>query len=93
MRQTASAWERDSVEKLAELSIVSGRSSPVVFHNPRTGKSAVVHGDDFTFLALEAELHQVKSDLQRSYQLKVRATLGDDVEDEKTVVILNRKLV
>ena len=30
---------------------------------------------------------------QRSYQLKVGACLGDDVKDEKTVVILNRKLV
>ena len=30
---------------------------------------------------------------QRSYQLKVRAILEDDAKDQKTVVILNHKLV
>ena len=34
MRQAASAWERDFVEKLAEIGMVSGKSSPVVFHDP-----------------------------------------------------------
>ena len=93
MRQAASAWERDFVEKLAEIGMVSGKSSPVVFHDPKTGVRAVVHGDDFTFLGFETELQQVKRELEKSYQLKVRAILGDDVKDEKTVVILNRKLV
>ena len=65
----------------------------MIFHDPKTRVRAVVHGDDFTFLGFETELQQVKRELQRSYQLKVRAILGDDVKDEKTVVILNHKLV
>ena len=69
------------------------KSSPVVFHDPKTGVRPVVHGDDFTFLGFETELQQVKGELQRSYQLKVRAMLGDSAKHEKTVVILNRKLV
>ena len=73
--------------------MMSGKSSPAMFHDPKTGVRAVVHGDDFTFLGFETELQQVKRELQRSYQLKVRAILGDDVKDEKTVVILNHKLV
>ena len=93
MRQAASAWERDFVEKLAEIGMTSGKSSPVICHDPKTGVRAVVHGDDFAFPGFETELQQVKRQLQRSYQLKVRAILGDDVRDEKTVVILNRKLV
>ena len=93
MRQAACAWERDFVEKLAEIGMTSGKSSPVVFHDPKTCVRAVVHGDDFTFLGFETELQQVKRELQRSYQLKVGAILEDDVKDEKTVVIINRKLV
>ena len=34
MRQATSAWERDFAEKLAEIRMVSEKSSPVVFHNP-----------------------------------------------------------
>ena len=93
MRQAASAWERDFVEKLAEIDIMSGKSSPVIFQGPKTCVRAVVHGDDFTFLGFETELQQVKRELQRSYQLKVRTARGDDAKDEKTVVILNRKLL
>ena len=92
-REAASAWKRDFVKKLAEIGMMIGKSSPVIFHDPKTGVRAVVHGDDFTFLGFETELQQVKRELQRSYQLKVRAILGDDAKDEKTVVILNRKLV
>ena len=51
---------------------MSGKSSPVIFHDPKTGVRAVVHGDDFTFLGFETELQQVKRELQRSHQLKVR---------------------
>ena len=68
MRQAASAWERDFVEKLAEIGMVSGKGSPVVFHHSKTGVRAVVHGDDFAFLGFETELQQVKRKLQRSYQ-------------------------
>ena len=51
---------------------MSGKCSPVIFHDPKTGVRAVVHGDDFTFLGFETELQQVKRELQRSHQLKVR---------------------
>ena len=72
IRQAASAWERDFVEKLAEIGMMSGKSPPVVFHDPKTCVRAVVHGDDFTFLGFDTELQQVKREIQRSYKLKVR---------------------
>ena len=53
MRHAASVWERDFVEKLAEIGTVSGKSSPVVFHDSKTGVRVVVHGDDFAFLGFE----------------------------------------
>ena len=43
--------------------MMSGKSSPLIFHDPKTGVRAVVHGDDFTFLGLETELQQVKREL------------------------------
>ena len=36
-RQAASAWERDFVEKLAEIGLMGGKRSPVEFHDPKTG--------------------------------------------------------
>ena len=50
MRLAASAWERDFVGKFAEIGKVSGKSRPVVFHDPKTCVRTVVHGDDVTFL-------------------------------------------
>ena len=73
--------------------MVTGKSPPVVFHDPKSGVREVVDGNDFTFLGFQTELQQVTRELQRSYQLNLRAILGDDAKDEKTVVILNRTLV
>ena len=72
VRQAANAWERrDFVEKLAEIGMMSGNTSQVIFQDPETGVRPVVHGDDFTFLGFETELQQVKRELRRSYQVKV----------------------
>ena len=56
-------------QKLAEIGMVSGASSPE---------------DDFTL---------AKRKLERSYDIKVRAILGDELKDDKTVVILHQRLV
>ena len=81
MRQAASAWERDFVEKLAEIGLMGGKRSPVEFHDPKTGVR-YVHGDDFTFLGFETELQLVKREMWR-------VILGDNAKDEQTLVILN----
>ena len=85
MRQAAGAWERHFVKNMVEVGMMSGKSSPVVSHDPKTCVRAVVHGDDFTFLGFETEPQQVKRELQRSYQLKVRAILGADEQHAQKV--------
>jgi hypothetical protein len=50
----------------------------------------VVHGDDFTFLAEEEELQRMSKLMAEWYEIKVRATMGPDPQDDKEVVILGR---
>ncbi len=52
----------------------------------------MVHGDDFTFMGEDSSLKWITLELQKVYELKVRATLGPDPNDDKSVRILNRIL-
>jgi hypothetical protein len=51
-----------------------------------------VHGDDFTFCGLENDLDWITELIKTWFEIKVRATLGPDDEDDKKVVILGRTL-
>ena len=50
----------------------------------------MVHGDDFTFAGTDAELLKCTAMMQKEYEVKVRAKLGPDKDDDKCVTILNR---
>ena len=52
----------------------------------------VVHGDDFTFCGLENDLDWITELIKTWFEMKVRATLGPDDEDDKKVIILERTL-
>ena len=52
----------------------------------------MVHGDDFTFLCHGDQAKKIIEDMKAWYDLKVRALIGDDSEDDKKVTILNRTL-
>ena len=84
MRQAASAWERDYSDKFG---------SSTVFYCKFLGVRCVVHGDDFTFTGKRRDLFEIKRKLEESYELKMRAMLGDDVEDDKEITLLNRTLI
>ena len=43
------------------------------------------YGDDFAFIGKQRDLLEIKRRLEESYELKMRAMLGDDVEDDKEV--------
>ena len=55
-RDAASNWEECYSQALIELGFKQGLSSPCVFFHPTRNISTVVHGDDFTSLAVESEL-------------------------------------
>ena len=48
---------------------------------------------DFTFTGKRRDVFGIKRKLEESYELKMRAMLGDDVEDDKETTLLNRALI
>ena len=92
MRQAAGAWERDYSEKLAEIGFAKGIAAPTVFYWEERGVRCVVHGDDFTFSGKRADLLWIKSKMEESYELNMRAMLGDDFGGDQEITILNRRI-
>ena len=43
----------------------------------------MVHGDDFTFTGKREDLFAIKSKMEESYELKMRALLGDEPGDDR----------
>ena len=92
MRPAAQAWEEDLSNKLESIGFKRGRSASTVFYRQKTGCRCVVHGDDFTFLCYDDLAKKMVEEMKEWYDLKVKAIIGDDDEDDKEVVILNRTL-
>jgi hypothetical protein len=92
MRPAASAWEVEYTEKMATAGYAKGKSAPTVFFNAKTGGRCVVHGDDFTFLADEAEVKRMTELMRRWYDIKVRGILGGEPGDDEELTILNRRI-
>ena len=85
MRPAASAWEADFTEKLESAGFVKGKSCPTVFYRASTGCRCVVHGDDFTFLALEGEIQELVRNFEKWYEIKVRGVLGGGQGDQHEI--------
>ena len=54
-----------------------------MFFNKATGVRRVVHGNDFTFLALDGEVKRIISLMGKWYDIKVRGVLGDRKETQR----------
>ncbi len=89
-RDAAQNWEREYESTFTNLGFKQGRSSPCLFYHPERDIRVVVHGDDFTFMGIDSSLKWITAKLEEVYELKVRATLGPDPGDDKSVRILNR---
>ena len=90
MRPAARAWEEEYAGRLAQEGYVQGGSFPTVFRHGTKEIGGAVHGDDFTFLGYEEDLHELIELLKSWFELKVRAILGPDARDDKEIVILGR---
>ena len=66
------------------------KSNPCVFYHPGKDITIVVHGDDFTALAGDAELDWYESKLKESFEIKVRGRLGEGCKGPQQIKILNR---
>ena len=79
-------------ERFEQAGFVRGRVCGVLFYRPVRDLQCVAHGDDFTFCGLENDLDWITELIKTWFEIKVRATLGPDDEDDKKVVILGRTL-
>ena len=67
-----------------------GNACGVIFYHEERDLSLAVHGDDFSFCGLDEDLKWINEQMGRWFDIKVRAILGEDPEDDKEVTILGR---
>ena len=91
-RQAASAWESLYSSLLEQHGFVRGSSCEVVFHHQKRYISLAVHGDDFTFGAVDEELLWINELMPKWFDVKFRGMLGRDEGDDKEIVISGRNV-
>ena len=89
-RDAARNWEEEYTRTLVRAGYKPGKASPCVFYNAGTDSRVVVHGDDFTLLADQAEIDRVCKILRERYEIKLRGVMGPGVNDDKEISLLNR---
>ena len=89
-RKAASQWERFYSDRLEEVGFQRGKGCPVLFYHSLRDVAMAVHGDDFVICGLDEELQWVANYIKSCFEVKVRAVLGEGVEDEKEVTVLGR---
>jgi hypothetical protein len=89
-RPAAQAWESHYATNLESIGFIRGRASPVSFYNAARDVSCLVHGDNFTFVGDAEHLDFVEANMKGWYELKVKARLGPELTDDKTVDVLGR---
>jgi hypothetical protein len=91
-RPAAQAWESHYSGNLESIGFERGKASPVSFFDPVSDVSCLVHGDDFTFVGERGALEAVERAMKSWYELKVKARLGDEDDDDKETDILGRRV-
>lgn len=61
-----------------------------MFYHPARDIACVVHGDDFTFAALDEDLQWIHVLMKSWFDIKLRSILGSGPKDDREVVILGR---
>ncbi len=82
--------ERAYESAFVNLGFKQGKSSPCLFYHSEKDLRVVVHGDDFTFVGDDSNLKWITAELKKVYEFKVRATLGPEHSDDKSVRIPDR---
>ena len=89
-RKAASEWERFYAAKLEEAGFKRGVGCPVLFYHSDKDVAIAVHGDDFVLCGFDDDLSWAANYLQGCFELKVRAVLGEDSDDDREAVVLGR---
>ena len=71
--------------------MASGRAEhPLRVHHLEREVRIAIHGDDFTCLGNNTGLDWFRKEISQQYAVKFRGRLGPEVQDDKSVRILNR---
>ena len=90
-RGAAQSWGRHYESVFVDcLGFVQGKASICCLYHPGRDIRVVVHGDDFTCLAVKEQCDRLTAELKKHFELKVSGGLGSDAKDDKIVRILNR---
>ena len=89
-RPAAAAWEKHYAGLLEGVGFERGNACGVIFYHEERDISLAVHGDDFTFCGLEEDLRWIRELMRDWFDIKVRAILGEDPDDDKEVTRLGR---
>ena len=90
-RDAAKCWENDYSTTISTQGYDRGKASPCLFKHAASGSMVFIHGDDFVVSGPETHLKELKKAICDKYKAKVRATLGPEITDDKSVVMLCRK--
>ncbi len=89
-RDAAQNWEEEYTGFMEEIGFVKGLGSPCVFYHDDRKLRAVIHGDDFTISGKENQLNWFKENITNKFEVKFKARLGPEENDDKSVRVLNR---
>ena len=89
-RRAATEWEQHYASLLETVGFVRGVGCPVVFVHRDRDLALAVHGDDFVATGFASQLTWLAEYLASCFDIKVRATLGQEQLDDKEVVMLGR---
>ena len=89
-RDAGAIWEDCYRGALEEIGFTSSVASPCCFWHRERGLHVVVHGDDFTTLGVDDQLDWLRQSLAEHFEIKVRGRIGECVEGENEMRILNR---
>ena len=89
-RPAAQAWDSHYAANFVGEGFQRGRGASVVFWHADRDVACVVHGDDFTFSGFEEDLNWVEGLMKKWFDVKVRARLGPQKDDDKEITILGR---
>ena len=87
-RNAGKLWEVCYTQVLESMGIITGVSNPCTFYHPDRDIQIVVHGDDFTALAIDADLDWYQAELQKYFEIKIPGRLGEGCDGPQEIRIL-----
>ena len=91
-RDAPARWEAFLAAELVGMGFIQGRASACCYRHATLDVQAMVHGDDFVFVATDADLDTIEGLMKKSFLTKVVGRLGDGPKDVQEIRILNRVL-